>query len=268
MPRTHRTFGLEIRSAKPDGSSFDGYCAVFNSIDSYGTIMARGCVDKHLEFFRANGFLGGLNHDWDNPVGKIDSAEVDSKGLKVSASVIDTTRGQDLKKILAAGICKKMSFGFDILSRTYLEKPEQVEEYWKSAGYSPTSDDLTNAKYGAVLINEVRIYEASPVMVPGNEGAEITAVREDGSTGPLPLESQLGTVRVAVEELCDRFEQIAALRAKDGRSLSPDKRAILAGIHSRIDKAMAACQPVVKVDEVAKLRAEVFGLETSLMLIS
>jgi HK97 family phage prohead protease len=262
MLRTHRTFALDVRSAKPDGSSFEGYCTVFNSIDSYGTIMARGCVDKHLDFFRSNGFLAGLNHDWDNPAGKIDSADVDTKGLKVSASIIDTSRGLDLRKIMASGICKKMSFGFDILSKTYLETSEQVEEYWKSVGYSPTAEDQANAKYGAGVINEVKIFEASPVMVPGNDRADITAVRADVSNGP--LESHLSAVRATVEALCDRLEQVASLRAKDGRSLSPDKRALVSVIHARIDKAMAACRPMAKVDEVGKFRAELLQYQSLL----
>lgn len=264
MPRTHRTFGLEVRATKPDGSSFEGYCTVFNSIDSYGTIMARGCVDKHLEFFKTNGFLAGLNHNWDQPAGSIDFAEVDSKGLKVRASIIDTASGCDLKKIMAAGICKKMSFGFDILSRTYMEKPEQVDEYWRSVGYSPSSDDQANAKCGAVLINEVKIYEASPVMVPGNEGAGITAVRADGTIGPLPLESHLSTALDTVDELCVRLEQIAEMRARDGRSLSPDKRARLAAIQKRIEQASAACQPVAKSDPLGKFRAELLMYQTLL----
>lgn len=264
MPRTHRTFGLEVRSTQPDGSSFEGYCTVFNSVDAYGTIMARGCVDKHLEYFRSNGFLAGLNHDWDHPAGSIDSAEVDGKGLKVKASIIDTASGCDLRKIMAAGICKKMSFGFDILSRTYLEKPEQVEEYWRSVGYSPSSDDQANCKYGAVLINEVKIYEASPVMVPGNDQADITAVRADGTIGPMPLESHLLAVRDTVDELCDRLEKVAEMRSKDGRSLSPDKRAQLSAIQARIDKATAACQPVPKVDPLGKFRLELLQYQSLL----
>jgi len=117
------------------------------------------------------------------------------------------------------------------------------------------------------------VYEASPVMVPGNQYADITEVRTDDSADYLPnrqtgyqsLETHLLTVRAAVATLADRIEQLAALRASDGRSLPPERRAILHSIKDRIDRALTACQPRAQASEVMSLRRELLELETSIL---
>jgi HK97 family phage prohead protease len=266
----YRTLGFDVRSVdEKDGSYFEGYCAVHNNIDSYGTIMGRGCFDRDFGFFRDNGFIGGLNHNWDQPLGTPNGkTKADDHGLYVGANVLDTTYGMDVRKLFAAGVIKKMSFGFEDLDRRYLDQREDVERYWDSVSYAPSDEDKDLSKNGALLFTRVRVFEASPVMAPGNERADVTEVRADGSDGPreyTTFESHSLAARDAVEAFCVRAEQLAELRLHDGRSLAPEKRAILRQIRDRAERALAACQPRANRADVAALRRELFDFDISIL---
>ena len=186
----YRTLGFQIRAVdEKDGSYFEGYAAVHNNIDEYGTIMGRGCFDRDFGYFRDNGFIGGLNHNWDSPLGTPnEKTKADDHGLYVGARVLDTQHGQDVRKLLKAGVIKKMSFGFQDLDKRWLDQREDVERYWDSVGYQPDDEDKERCRNGALLFTRLKVFEASPVMAPGNERADITEVRsrfryDDGNLG-------------------------------------------------------------------------------------
>lgn len=268
-PLHYRAFDFEIReSDDAEGKYFEGYCAVHNNIDSYRTIMGAGCFERDIDHFRQNGFIGGLNHNWDEPIGKPNvKTKADKIGLYVGADVLDTQHGMDVRKLLKAGVCKKLSFGFEDLDRRYLEQREDVERYWDSVKYSPSEEDRELAKDGALLFTRLKVFECSPVMAAGNDRASITAVREDdGARTAFPsLETHSLIVRDAIAEFCVRLEQLAQVRISDGRSLSPANQATLRQIRDRADKAMAACRPMATRSDVASLRRELFDLETAVL---
>ncbi len=258
----YRDLPFQTTKTSDDGSYFEGYAAVLNNIDEYNTIMARGCFDQDLESFRTDGFFGGLNHNWDDPIGTPSVVRLDDKGLFVGGNVLDTAHGLDCRKWLRARVVKKMSFGFDVIDQEFLDDAAAVSGYWKSVGYTPTATDLERADKVVVLFKRIKVYEASPVMVPGNQLADITAVRsgDDAESPYLPLESHLLAVHDAAGELCDRLEHVASLRGAQGRSLAKDKFARLREIRDRIDSALAACQPRAKPTDVAALRRELLTL--------
>ncbi len=260
----YRTLPFEVRSVAEDGSYFEGYAAVHNSIDSYGTIMGKGCFTRDLESFRSDGFLGGLNHNWNQPLGKPSKIEASDHGLLVGGDIVDTTYGADVKKLLRAGVCKKMSFGFEDLERRFLDQPEDCMRYWESVGYAPSERDQDLSKNGALLFTRIRVFEASPVMVPGNDQADITEVRADGTEAReySTFESHSLAARDAVEAFCARAEQLAELRLHDGRSIAPERRAILRQIRDRADQALAACQPRASAADVAALKRDMLLFDT------
>lgn len=264
MKRQHRTYPLELRAGtKPDGSYFEGHCAVFNSIDCYGSIMAPGAFARTLPAFLERGFIGGLNHDWDHPIGRPKLAREDDKGLFVGADVLDTEHGMEVRKLLASGVCKMLSFGFEPTAKRYLERADDVKAYWAGNGYVPTEQDAERSKYGAVLYTDIDVYEASPVMLPGNDLAEITAVRGEPRAG-VTLDEHLRTALAAVEGIADRVTQLAGLRARDGRAVAPERRALLRKMKDLVEGALAASEPMADPADVLKLRAELLQIEAGL----
>ncbi len=315
----YRTLGFDLRSVdEKDGSYFEGYCAVNNNIDSYGTIMGRGCFDRDFAFFRNDGFIGGLNHNWDQPLGvPNDKTKADDTGLFVGSNVVDTSYGMDVRKLFKAKVIKKMSFGFEVLDKRFLDQREDVERYWDSVGYAPSDDDKELSKNGALLFTRVRVFEASPVMAPGNDRADITEVRarlfrDDDDSGDdddgemsvckegerwyvkkkgkltpkegcetkseaeelmaackprsfTDFETHALSARDAVEEFAARAEQLSELRLSQGRSIAPERRAILRQIRDTADRALAACQPRASRADVAQLRRELIEIESAIL---
>jgi HK97 family phage prohead protease len=174
----HRTLPFEVRTVSEDGAHFEGYAARCHNIDEYGTIMARGCFDRDIAHFREHGFIGGLNHNWNEPIGVPKEIRADNDGLYVSADIVDTRHGEDIKKLMKAKVIRRMSFGFEDISKRWLEGSDQVKDYWRSADYKPTDEDKDRAKHGALLFTRLKVYEASPCMIAGNKAARITSVRE------------------------------------------------------------------------------------------
>jgi uncharacterized protein len=191
MDLQFKTFPFEVKAAAGDGSTFEGLVSVFHNIDSYGEIVDDGAFTQDLPQFMEDGFIGGLNHDWDNPIGTPqDGTKVVPAGLFLRANVIDTTHGLDVRKMLKAGVVKKLSIGYRTKGAQMLESAEDVTAYWESKGYTPNAQDITRAQYGARLLTRLHLYEGSPVTVPANDLASITAVKAAAAKALLETPSE------------------------------------------------------------------------------
>ena len=120
--RTFTVDDLEVREA-PEGMSFEGYAAVFNSPSEplpFTETIAPGAFSRSLKS-RNNVFLL-VNHDPARPLAstrsKTMTVEEDGRGLLVKATLPDTTDGRDLAVLLGGGgnprVIDSMSFGFSV----------------------------------------------------------------------------------------------------------------------------------------------------------
>lgn len=259
-----RTFAFELRSAKPDGSYFEGHCAVFNAIDCYGTIMQRGSFSRRLATFLERGFVAGLNHNWDQPIGSPKTAVEDAYGLAVSADIIETAHALDVRKLLTGKdgkpVCKYLSFGFEVLGHTYLDTAEDVRKFWEQAGYTPNDLDVKRSQYGATVFNDINVYEFSPVMVPGNELAEITGVREGAAQRP-GLDALLQSGATSLELVCDAVERYCDMRGKDGRGLQPERRGQLLKMRDRLARALNLSTSKADPAAILRLRRDLVAIQ-------
>lgn len=178
MVMQFKTFPFELK-ASDDGGGFEGIVSPFFNIDSTIDIVDDQAFDMDLAEFLADGFIGGLNHDWDNPIGTPQAGtKVIANGLLLKANVIDTAHGQDVRKLLKAGVVKKLSIGYQTLGAEFLETQDDVMRYWETKGYKPSSMDMARAARGNVrLLTRVKLFEGSPVTVPANDLATISAVK-------------------------------------------------------------------------------------------
>lgn len=168
---------FELKSASGDGSQFSGYANCFHNIDAAQEIVAMGAFKDTLAQFMDVGFIGGLNHSWDCPIGKPVSAVEDMKGLFVEGKISATMHGQDCMVLLKDNVIKKMSIGYRVEGTTELADAEEVASYWKDNGYTPNTSDIALAQRGATVLTKLFLYEFSPVTVPANLLADITRVK-------------------------------------------------------------------------------------------
>ncbi len=165
------------RAELGEGGAFAGYANAFHLLDVVGDILVPGAFSEGLVEFLESGFVGGINHNWDHPIGRPTEVFEDRKGLWVQARVSDTEAGREALTLLRDGVLTKLSIGFETMEARRLETAAQVAGYWRLAGYSPTAEEQGRAKRGARLILRARLLEVSPVTVPANALATVESVK-------------------------------------------------------------------------------------------
>lgn len=131
----------------------EGYAAHFHNRDSYGDIIQPGAFTRTLASDHNRRVKVLWQHDSSEPIGKPLEMREDERGLFVKAKIAPTARGRDALVLFDAEIIDEMSIGYDAL----------VDEY----------DNEKNAR----LLQEVKLWEFSPVTWAANELARITAVK-------------------------------------------------------------------------------------------
>lgn len=217
-----RDLKFDYRAVGDDAGSggFEGVANMTCVCDRYGTIFAPGAFTQDIDEFRANGFVAGLNHNHAKPIGRVAEAREDGRGLYVRADLMDYDHAQEVRRYVRDGLCKFLSIGFRVVTREYLQTLADVQAWWRGVGYAPTDEDQSNAAYGAVVFTRAKVYEVSPVMIPGNAGSSIAASRS-GPGPEQPLSEHLTRTLDDVAEMVTRLESVAALRAEKGQTLSP-----------------------------------------------
>lgn len=141
-----------------------GYAAVFNSLSHPvsvrgQTVLERispGAFDKTLR--GRPDVLALIGHDDGRPIARTPQTlrlSVDSKGLRVSIDILDTTDGRDLAEQVRSGVIRGMSFGFRVIREAMvppevpgdisIRRLDEIELYEVSAVTSPA--------YGATSIS-------------------------------------------------------------------------------------------------------------------
>lgn len=148
--------GKEIRSshvelrAEGDGRTFTGYAAVFNEPSlplPFTEIVQPGAFKRSLQ--SRNRMMLLWNHDTSNPLastrnGSLQMVE-DARGLKVTATLPDTTLGRDIAELVRTGVVDAMSFGFSV-----------KKDSWSQDGQTRYLEDVS-------------LYEVSLVSTPAYE---------------------------------------------------------------------------------------------------
>jgi HK97 family phage prohead protease len=160
--------GLELRAA--DGTSdgpieFSGYAAVFNSPSEplpFIETIAPGAFRRTLNSGREVRLF--INHDMGQPLATTRNGSLrlteDERGLKVDATLPDTTAARDLATLIDAGVVHSMSFGFSI-----------------PTGGDAWSDDGNSRELREVMLVETSIVTGFPAY-PATTGAQIRALDE------------------------------------------------------------------------------------------
>jgi hypothetical protein len=226
-----KSVACELKTIDDDRNRLSGRAAVFFNIDSGRDIIAAGAFKAGLgDLSRI--FVGGLNHNWDQPIARVLQAKEIGGALEFeSGPIVDTTHGSDVKKLIQAGIIDRASIGYKALEFKHLNGPSEVKSYWKSVGYQPTEDDIERSGGKVRLLTRIKLFEVSPVTIPMNERASIAAVKCGGCGGscskaeeaPEPGTDFAAHSRLVVsagEGFVSRAESRCETRFKVGRMLS------------------------------------------------
>jgi HK97 family phage prohead protease len=162
---------FEVR-AEGDGMTFTGYASVFNSpsedLGGFVEYVAPGAFKRSLQSRNEVKLL--WNHDAGEPLASLRGGTMqlveDERGLKVTASLPQTSRGKDVAELLRTKVIDSMSFGFNV-----------IKDSWARDGKTRT-------------LESVRLFEVSIVSFPAYE-ATVAQVRSAPTINPDELADAL-----------------------------------------------------------------------------
>ena len=157
-----RTNRVELR-AEGDGRTFSGYASVFNQPSlplPFTEIVKPGAFKRSLQ--SRNRMMMLWNHDTSNPLASTRNGSLqlteDNIGLKVTATMPNTTLGRDLTELVNTGVIDSMSFGFAV-----------KKDSWSQDG---------ETRY----LEDVSLFEVSLVSTPAYEQTSGTVSVRSGDT--------------------------------------------------------------------------------------
>lgn len=148
------TVPLQIKSL--ESGQFEGYGSTFGNVDLGGDVVMKGSFKESLQRYKSEGELPQMfwMHKPDQIPGKWVDMSEDAKGLKVKGELLPTSIGNDVKILMGAKAVRALSIGFSI-----------------------DSQDDYEFRDGVRLLHRINLWEVSPVSMPMNPKAKISAVK-------------------------------------------------------------------------------------------
>lgn len=180
------TVPFEAKNFQDDTSGqyagfFDGYAAGIHNIDRAGDMILPGAFTDTLAGFLSDGAVC-WQHDWLNPIGKPLEAREDSYGLFTKSRISKTTLGLDAMTLIRDEVVKKLSIGYRVQDYQWVDRAGLLS-YLSGSGLTETKQQAILQQYDEeeldelFLIKKLKLYEYSPVTVPANPNASITAAK-------------------------------------------------------------------------------------------
>jgi len=162
---------------------FEGYASIFNKVDSYNEVVVPGAFKKHLSFFRKEGKIL-WQHIREIPIGLPLKVFEDETGLFIKGQITQSTQdGKEAIALIKEKIVNKLSFGYELL------------------GFE--DDDDKGIKY----LNEIKVYDISPVTFPAMSFAEIQTIKSIRNGKEFKLIEKEEIVVVEEEMTKEEFEK-------------------------------------------------------------
>ncbi len=215
----HINLPLTLKADGPEGS----VQAVFSTF---------GVVDKGGDIVLASAFTHGQmvpmtwSHRWDMPVGRGQILVEQDRAVFDGKFFLETSAGAEAyKTVKAMAELQQWSWGFRIVDASWEQRDG---EYVR-------------------LIKRAEVFEVAPVLVGEGEGTYTLGLK-----GSRPYADQVALVQAAVSDLVERSKALAALRAKEGRTLSDANRQRLAGLKDSLATVLADIEELLTSTEPQK----------------
>ena len=215
--RVFQVEDFEVRE-DADGMHLEGYAALFNSrsenLGGFTETIQPGAFRASLK--SRNDIKLLWNHDSGAVLGSTRAGTLtlieDEKGLRVSATLPNTTHGRDAKELISRGDVSAFSFGFSM--------PARGGDEWNSDGTER-------------VLKSVRLHEVSLVAFPAYPATAGTATVRG-------LQRVAERASVDADALAD-----ALLKLEEGSDLSQDDRALIEKVMDELAPKLQELEPEI-----------------------
>lgn len=169
-------FGAELtlKATNEGEGSFEGFAAIFDKKDRGMDIILPGAFTKSLHGRKPKKVKMLLQHDQKDLIGMWDHFEETEKGLFAKGHLIlDLPKAEQTHRLMKEGLLDSLSIGFI------------------------TIVDAWDSKKVARILHEVDLLEVSPVAIPMQADAVITAVKSVGPDNIITKRDLEGVLRDA-----------------------------------------------------------------------
>ena len=209
------------------------YGLAFGNIDRVGDIIMPGACDKWLASEEAENMGFCWSHDRATVIGKITDKGVDDYGMWVEVDILPTTAGKDAAVLLKAGAVTQFSIGYRV-NKCHFEHRD---------GYD----------YEIRILDEIEVYEVSPVLVPANPKAKIISAKAEGGEKQNNQPSNTTTKTMTPEEIKAMQESIEKAATEKASAALNAKIEEIKAKQEQIDAQKA---DIDKLDQTVKAQQE------------
>jgi HK97 family phage prohead protease len=151
------TVPIEWKASADDSGTLEGYASTFGNIDFGYDVVVEGAFLKTIARIKSEGIPLLADHvaSVASVLGTIYDAAEDSKGLKIKARFSSAPSAQDVRTKLVEGHLGKLSIGYEATKYAYEEREGKTVR----------------------LLQEIKLWETSVVVLPMNEEAVTTRVK-------------------------------------------------------------------------------------------
>lgn len=262
--------------AAPDGNTIAGVANVMGVPDRGRDVVFPYAFRSAVGTFLEQGFVP-VGHSWGGlPVAMPTKAEDRGRELYVEAEFHSTDDAQKAKTIVRERLAKGLKVGFSVgfyshrANWNWFDSGSELLTWAGENGHDMALFDQDAIKAlgscrGIVRVDE--LFEFSIVSVPMNRDSGVRQIKSI-LEGGMPLSDHLETALGAVESVVNRMEELVALRAEKGESVSRERLEDARLIRDRLSKVLSAAEqptndPSAKA-EIEALQERALRLRASL----
>ncbi len=219
----HKALSLNLKA--DSAGAVSAVFSTLNVVDKDGDVTLPGAFSSGAPVN-----IAAWGHNWgDLPSGDGTIAEQGNDVVFDGAFYLDTPQG-------------------DATYRTLKQRFERgvVTQEW-SYGFQVMESDLGTFEGNDVrFLKKLKVFEVSPVMVGAGENTRTLGVKGQ------PFLGQIDEVQAAIVDVVQRSQELASLRAKDGRVLSAANRTRLSSLHEAMSQAIEEVRQLLDATDPEK----------------
>jgi len=232
---------FDIKTIDEVEGKVEAVFSVFNEIDSDGDVVM---PDSIKSGYGENGVAMVWAHDWKNPIGRGEIVSDDSKAVFKGQFIMDTQAGRDaFNTVKAMGDLQQWSFGYEVLD--------------SENGSFQKDGQNTQARF----LNDLKVWEVSPVLVGANQNTFTVGVKEKSEdsvkeeTG-LTLTNETDKLLIKLSALLRRIKELTSLRLKKEKTLSEPSTTLVRDLQDALQEAYQDIDTLLGVASAETLEEE------------
>lgn len=218
----------------------------FNEVDSDGDVVLPNAIKSG---YGDKGVAMVWAHDWKQVIGRGEIVDDGEKAIFKGQFIMDTQQGKDAyNTVKAMGDLQQWSFGYEVLES-------------EKGLFKKDNDTEIEVRY----LNDVKVWEVSPVLVGANQNTYTMAVKEDKPKGK-KFSEEVEDVLTTLTSLVKRARELTALRLSKDKTLSEESTELISELSDALQEAHQDIDTLLSVAAPEEAEIETIEDDTELLL--